>query len=132
MFFLVDCIQRRYKSRLVSEISGILHTSPNLGLSLLFMNILYAGIPGSIKFTSELYIYGGLFETAPYSSIILLFIANFLGLVGFSKCWFNVVFGSGLKPQNINIIDLTFKELFIVFLCIFCSFLFNYLFNLFV
>ncbi len=132
MFFLVDCIQKRYKSRLVSEISGILHTTPNLGLSLLFMNILYAGIPGSIKFTSELYIYSGLFETAPFSSIMLLFIANFLGLIGFSKCWFNVVFGAGLKPQNVAIIDLTFKELFIIFICIFCSFLFNFFFNLFI
>jgi NADH:ubiquinone oxidoreductase subunit 4 (subunit M) len=85
MFFLVDCIQRRYKSRLVTEISGILHTTPNLGLSIIFMIILYSGLPGSLKFISELYIYSGLLECAPLTSIILLLVSNFLGLIGFSK-----------------------------------------------
>lgn len=86
MFFLVDCIQRRYKSRLVSEISGILNSAPNLGIALLCMVVFYSGIPGSIKFTSELYIYLGLLETAPLTVVLLLVIANFLGLLGFSKC----------------------------------------------
>jgi len=86
MFFLVDCIQRRYKSRLVSEISGIIHTTPNLGISTIFMVILYSGLPGTLKFISELYIYSGLFESAPFTSILLLFGSNFFGLIGFSKC----------------------------------------------
>jgi NADH:ubiquinone oxidoreductase subunit 4 (subunit M) len=86
MFFLVDCIQKRYKSRLVSEISGIIHTTPNLGISILIMVVLYSGLPGTLKFLSELYIYSGLFESAPLSAILLLFGSNFLGLIGFSKC----------------------------------------------
>jgi NADH:ubiquinone oxidoreductase subunit 4 (subunit M) len=86
MFFLVDCIQRRYKTRLISEISGIIHTTPNLGISLIFMVILYSGIPGSLKFSSEIYIYTGLFENSPLTSLILLFGSNFFGLIGFSKC----------------------------------------------
>jgi NADH-quinone oxidoreductase subunit M len=130
MFFLVDCIQKRYKSRLVSEVSGILHTTPNLGVALLTMVVLYSGLPGSIKFTSELYIYSGLFETAPFVSILILFVANFLGLIGFSKCWFNVIFGASPKISNFRIIDLTSKELFIVFICVFSSFLFNFIFNI--
>jgi formate hydrogenlyase subunit 3/multisubunit Na+/H+ antiporter MnhD subunit len=36
MFFLVDCIQRRYKTRIISEITGILHTTPNLGIAIIF------------------------------------------------------------------------------------------------
>jgi NADH:ubiquinone oxidoreductase subunit 4 (subunit M) len=86
MFFLVDCIQRRYKTRLISEISGIIHTTPNLGISLILMVILYSGIPGSLKFSSEVYIYTGLFENSPFTSVILLFGSNFFGLIGFSKC----------------------------------------------
>ena len=91
MFFLVDCIQKRYQTRIVSEISGILHTTPNLGLSILFMQILYSGLPGTLKFLSEFYIFSGLVASAPLSTIIILYVANFLGLIGFSKCWFNVV-----------------------------------------
>lgn len=130
MFFLVDCIQKRYKTRLISEISGIIHTTPNLGISLIFMVILYAGIPGSLKFSSEIYIYTGLFENAPLSSLMLLFGSNFLGLVGFSKCWFNVIFGLNLKNQKNPKIDLTHKEFLIIFICVFFSFLFNFFLNL--
>jgi len=86
LFYLVDCIQRRYNTRSVVEISGILHTTPNLGIAILLAVILYAGLPGTLKFTSEIYIFIGLLETAPISCIILLYGVNFLGLIGFSKC----------------------------------------------
>jgi len=86
MFYLVDCIQRRYHTRVISEISGILHTTPNLGISILLMQILYSGLPGTLKFLSEFYIFSGLMCTAPFSAILLMYGANFFGLIGFSKC----------------------------------------------
>jgi NADH-quinone oxidoreductase subunit M len=86
MFYLVDCIQRRYQTRVISEISGILQTTPNLGISILFMQIFYSGLPGTLKFLSEFYLFSGLFNTCPLIVLFLLLIANFLGLVGFSKC----------------------------------------------
>jgi len=86
MFFLVDCIQRRYKTRLIAELSGILHKTPNLGISLILMVVLYSGLPGSLKFTSEFYIYSGLLESMPMLSIITIFSSNLFGILGFSKC----------------------------------------------
>ena len=53
----------------------------------------------------------------------------FLGLVGFSKCWFNVLFGLTLKNQNHMTVDLTWKELYVVFICIFSMFFFGLGFN---
>ena len=53
MFYLVDCIQRRYSSRSVIEISGILTKTPSLGIAIILMCILYSGLPGTLKFTSE-------------------------------------------------------------------------------
>lgn len=129
MFFLVDCIQRRYKSRLVSELSGIIHTTPNLGIALIIMVIMYSGLPGTIKFVSELYIYTGLMESSPFTCLLLLFGANFFGLIGFSKCWFNVIFGLSMKNQDKLPVDLNIKELLIIFMCVFLSFLFTGLFN---
>jgi hydrogenase-4 component F len=84
-FFFVDCINRRYSSRNIVEINGILHITPNLGIFILFGCVLFSGLPGTMKFLSELYIFSGLLELAPVSSFIILFSANFLGLVGFSK-----------------------------------------------
>lgn len=130
MFYLVDCIQRRYSTRIVSEISGILHTTPNLGISILLMQILYSGLPGTLKFLSEFYIFSGLICSAPFSTILILYSANFLGLIGFSKCWFNVVFGLTLKNQNKIPADLTYKELFVIFICILSMIFFGLGFNM--
>ncbi len=129
MFYLVDCIQRRYSTRIVSEISGILHTTPNLGICILIMQILYSGLPGTLKFLSEFYIFSGLISCAPLSTIFLLYSANFLGLIGFSKCWYNVVFGLTLKNQNKIPADLTHKEIFIIFICFLSMFFFGFGFN---
>ncbi len=117
MFFLVDCVQRRFHSRSVVEISGILHISPNLGISILLMCIFYSGVPGTLKFVSEFYIFSGLFEVSPILCVILMLIANVFGLIGFSKAWFNVVFGMNTKIEKYLPMDLTYKELFIILSC---------------
>jgi NADH-quinone oxidoreductase subunit M len=85
MFFIVDCIYRRYHSRSVVEVSGILHLTPNLGVSILVMCIFFAGLPGTIKFISEFYIFSGLLSVSIFSCVILMFLANVFGLIGFSK-----------------------------------------------
>lgn len=116
-FFLVDCIYRRYKTRNITELQGILHITPNLGFFIFFSCILYSGLPGTLKFICEIYIFSGLLDTAPISTLILLYTANFIGLIGFCKCWFNVIFGLNIKFQKINIIDLSIREIFIQILC---------------
>lgn len=130
-FYLVDCIQRRYNSRSVVELSGILHTTPNLGIAIIFSVFLYAGLPGTLKFTSELYIFAGLLETGFLSAVIVLYAVNFLGLLSFSKVWFNVVFGLNSKDQALLPVDLTTREILIISLCIFSLFGFNSLLNFF-
>ena len=114
MFFLVDCIYRRYFSRSVIEISGILNKTPNLGISILLMCVFYSGLPGTLKFTSEFYIFSSFFEISPLCSLLTIFIANCFGLIGFSKCWFNVVYGMSNKNNSQLILDLSLKELMII------------------
>jgi NADH-quinone oxidoreductase subunit M len=132
MFFLVDCIQKRFNSRNLTEIAGLLQATPNLGIAIIIMCILYAGLPNTLKFTSEFYIFIGLLETSIIYTSLLIFIANVIGLVGFSKCWFNVVFGINFKQKTIASFDLTLKELLILSLtCVFlviCTFFTNYFF----
>lgn len=94
------------------------------------MQIFYSGLPGTLKFLSEFYIFSGLLNTCPLIVIILLFIANFLGLIGFSKCWFNVTFGLTLKFQDKLPVDLTSKDLLIIFICLGFLILFGFGFNI--
>jgi len=132
LFFTVDCIQRRYHSRSVVELSGILQHTPNLGLVIFINSVFYSGLPGTLKFLSEIYLYSGFLETSPLSLLLLLISSNFLGLLGFCKCWFTVLFGmtaiKGFLP-----IDLTKKELLIIGICyfflIFLTFVSNLVFN---
>ena len=129
MFFLVDCIQRRYKSRSITEVTGILHRTPNLGISILGMHVFFSALPGTLKFISEVYIFGGLFEAMPGSVILLIFAANYLGLLGFSKCWFNAVFGLTMTNQDDSAVDLTIKELNIILTCFLFMFSLGFVLN---
>ena len=85
-FYLVDCIQRRYNSRSTVDVSGILQTTPSLGVAILISVFLYGAFPGSLKFMCELYIFSGLFDLDLTGAIFLIYTANFLGYIGFSKC----------------------------------------------
>ena len=131
MFYIVDCLQRRFNSRSVVEISGILQTTPMLGISIIVMCVLYAGLPGTLKFTCEFYIFCGLFELTPLLTVFLFIVANVLGLIGFSKCWFDVTFGMSLKNHKTVPLDLNIKELYLIYIPISMLFIFTFLSNFF-
>jgi len=116
-FFLVDTISRRFYTRNITEINGILHLTPTLGIMVLLSCIFYSGLPGTLKFISEIYLFAGLVDVTPLSAIFVLFIANFFGLIGFSKVWFNVVFGMTLIPNKFMVMDLSSKELYTLIIC---------------
>lgn len=118
MFYVVDCIQRRYNSRSSLEITGIIHTTPNLGILIFLMCILYSGIPGTMKFVCEFYLFGQLLSISTIFTFLLLFFANFIGVVGFCKCWFNSLFGMSTKYAQICLIDLNNKDIYIVLTCL--------------
>jgi NADH-quinone oxidoreductase subunit M len=125
LFYTVDCVQRRYHSRSIYDLSGINNSLPLLGTVIFFNCIFYMGVPGTLKFLSELYIFNGLLEIMPISLILILVGANLLGAVGFCKCWFNVLFGMTSNKQQYIPTDLSLKELSIVIICYFMLIFFN-------
>lgn len=86
MFYVVDCVQRRYNSRSSLEVVGIIHTTPNLGIVIFLMCVLYSGIPGTMKFVCEFYLFGQLLGVSLIFTFLMLIFANFIGIVGFCKC----------------------------------------------
>lgn len=118
-FYLVDSIFRRYKTRSVVELQGVMHITPNLGMFIFLGCVLYSGLPGTLKFICEVYIFSGLLDNSPITTILVLYAANFVGIIGFCKCWFNVVFGLNIKFQRNNILDLSSREILIKLTC--CS-----------
>lgn len=126
MFFLVDCIYRRYHTRSIVEINGILHFTPNLAIYVIAMTIFFAGLPGTLKYVVEFYIFSGFLEISPSSCFLLMTIANAVGLIGFSKCWYNLVFGGRKDVFHTFPLDLTFKEIYILLYCFFFLFFFSF------
>jgi NADH:ubiquinone oxidoreductase subunit 4 (subunit M) len=47
-FLLVDAIARRFKTRLITEVSGINFLCPRLFLAVLLNTLIFLGFPGSI------------------------------------------------------------------------------------
>jgi NADH:ubiquinone oxidoreductase subunit 4 (subunit M) len=96
------------------------------------MCVLYAGLPGTLKFTCEFYIFSTLVEMSWASCILLLFIINVFGLIGFSKVWFTIIFGLPNNQIKATILDLSRKEIYIILYIFFFFFLINYisLFNI--
>ena len=126
MFFLVDCIYRRYHTRSIVEINGILQFTPNLAIYIIIMTVFFSGLPGTLKYIVEFYIFSGFLEISPSICFILMFIANGLGLIGFNKCWYNLIFG-GFKNVFHNFpLDLTIKEIFYFFYCFIFLFFFSF------
>jgi len=116
-FYLVDCIYRRHKTRLIAELQGLFHINPILGISVFLGCVFYSGLPGTLKFLCELYIFSGFFDIASMSTLTLIISANLFGILGFCKCWFNIVFGLNVGLQNTMTVDLSSREVLLIFFC---------------
>lgn len=117
-FLLVDSITRRFKTREVTEISGLNYLCPKLFLISLINCQIFLGFPGSIYFISEVLFYTFFFDINPITGFFLLVLMYLLAPSFFYKSWLNVMFGFSsfnlLKSQK----DLTSREfLLYIFLC---------------
>lgn len=117
MFFLVDCIQRRFQSRQTSEVVGIVHASPNLGLSIIFMVLMYLAIPGTLKFSCEFMLFSYVSDISFLLFFVILVAASTIAPVAFAKIWYSCVFGAPSAKSLLNN-DLSHKELAIILLCL--------------
>lgn len=84
-FFLVDAISRRFKSRLVFEVSGIFFLTPQLYYALILNLIVVLGFPGSSLFLSEFLFFLMLLEFNLLFTVLFLFFTHFFVLSIFFK-----------------------------------------------
>jgi len=52
-FLLIDSVTRRFKTRLITEISGLFFINPKLYMLILYLLVIFLGFPGSIFFITE-------------------------------------------------------------------------------
>lgn len=130
MFFLVDCVQRRYQSRQTAEIVGMAHSSPNLGLSVIFMVLMYLAIPGTLKFSCEFMLLCYISDISFVLFFLVLIAASTIAPTAFAKIWYGCVFGMPKRKAFLHN-DLSHKEGLIILMCLvllilLSSFFYNY------
>ena len=114
-FLLVDALARRFKTRSITELSGINFICPKLFLAILINTLIFLGFPGSIFFISEFLFFSFLFDLFPHLSIFLLIFLYLIGPTFFFKSWVNTIFGFSNFLSKQLPSDLTTRESFIFF-----------------
>lgn len=112
-FLLVDAIGRRFKTRLITEVSGINFLCPKLFLLSLVNLLIFLGFPGSIMFIAEILFFAFFFDL--YPSLCLCFITVLYLFVPtvFFRSWMNALFGSSSYLLRTVPLDLTSRELIV-------------------
>jgi len=109
-FLLVDALARRFKTRLITEISGINFLCPKLFLISLLNLLVFLGFPGSIMFISEVLFFTFLFDVFPILFFLLIFLLYLLAPTFFFRTWMNALFGYSSSYHKTLPLDLSSKE----------------------
>jgi len=110
-FLLVDAIARRFKTRLITEISGVNFLCPKLFLVSLVNLLVFLGFPGSIMFVSEILFFTFLFDLFPALYFFLVILLYLLAPTFVLRTWMNALFGTSVAFHKIIPADLSSKEL---------------------
>lgn len=114
-FLLVDAINRRFKTRLITEVSGINFLCPKLFLAALVNCLIFLGFPGSIFFIAEFLFFTFFFDIFPILAAFLVILLYLAAPTFFFRSWVNVLFGLTIGIFKKIPIDLTSKELLVYY-----------------
>ena len=121
-FLLVDAINRRFKTRLITEISGLNYLCPKLFLIILINLLIFLGFPGSIFFIAEFLFFSFFLDLFPLMCLFLIVILYTMAPTFFFRSWMNTMFGFSLFLLKRHPLDLSKKELIVFFFFIFLMF----------
>nr|YP_011027893.1 NADH dehydrogenase subunit 4 [Euplotes vannus]UPM52103.1 NADH dehydrogenase subunit 4 [Euplotes vannus] len=134
-FLLIDSVTRRFKTRLISEVSGIFYVTPNLYFLILVMLIVFLGFPGSLLFVAEFLFFSALLEFSFGFFLLIFFVAYFAVPVCFFRSWFLLLFGlpaTYLHAKKTSITDLATFELILISTIVVLLFWFGFSFQFFI
>ncbi len=114
-FLLVDAINRRFKTRLITEVSGINFLAPKLFIVILANSLVFLGFPGSIFFIAEVLFFSFLFDLFPLLALGLVVLLYLLGPTFFFRNWISVMFGLSTNIQRKLPLDLDSREIILYY-----------------
>lgn len=112
-FLLVDAIGRRFKTRLITEVSGINFLCPKLFMVALINTLIFLGFPGSIMFVAEILFFSFFLDLFPLLCLFFIFLLYLIAPTFFFRIWMNVLFGSSNHMLKRLPADLSSRELLV-------------------
>lgn len=107
-FLLSDSLYKRFNTRSVFNMQGIMLMCPKLSLVVLSSVIIFKGLPLTTKYGVEVALYTTLLNHSTPLFIVMLASLTALGGWAFSALHFKIIFGT---PTNTSLPDLTRTEL---------------------
>jgi len=112
-FLLVDAVGRRFKTRLITEISGVNFICPKLFMVTLVNVLIFLGFPGSLMFVAEMLFFSFFFDLFPVLALFFIFLLYLVAPTFFFRIWMNVLFGSSNHILRTLPLDLNSRELLV-------------------
>lgn len=125
-FFIIDIIYKRYYSRSILNVSGLIINYPLISLLLILSCLNYNGFPLSLKFLLEVFLFLSFFETNFFSVLVLTILLNWIGTINFTYLWFRTLFGINYCSYKKYNLDISKKELIIFWVSFFIFYQFSY------
>lgn len=128
MFYLVDVVQRRFKTRSIKLTMGLSVTCPKLVYYCWFLILLFSGFPLTVKFFLEWNLVTMFLTSNRILMIIVLFVVNLLGVIFFCKTIISLVYGSiDESTAKLELLDINLKERSILNFLIYLITVFSFL-----
>jgi len=101
MFYTVDIIYRRFRTREILIIQGLSILMPNCIKYIWLLLIVFTGFPTTAKFLIEWDLVLSLLNTSYVYIIFLIFFINFIAVIGFCQILLNIMYGKPCKTTEI-------------------------------
>lgn len=102
MFFLVDIIQKKTKTRNIVELTGLATMFPAVRWLIWVMILMFAGFPLTVKFVIEWYVFGTVLYYSPSLEVCLFLIIAIFGVTGFVKTMAILLYGKPRPHLTVN------------------------------
>lgn len=109
MFYIVDMLQRRFKTRSLLYIKGLHLILPKMTKHIWFLILLFSGFPLTAKFFIEWNLIALMIETNFLILIYVILFVNFAGSIFFCKILFTIIYGVQ-EDKNFSFIETQKKE----------------------
>lgn len=109
MFYIVDMLQRRFKTRALIYIKGLHLLLPKMTKHIWFLILLFSGFPLTAKFFIEWNLISLMLETNYSVLIYIILFVNFAGAIFFCKIMFTIIYGIQ-EEEDLEFVETQKKE----------------------